>query len=60
VDKREEMAKSKLRWFIAMRPGKRKNLPDTKAGRTQEFCEKLKASIRAKVEPSIHIIKNLF
>jgi hypothetical protein len=29
VDKREEMANSKVRWFIAMRPGKRKNLPDS-------------------------------
>ena len=60
VDKREEMAKSKVRWFIAMRPGKRKNLPDTEAGCTQAFCEKLKASIRAKVEHPFHIIKDLF
>jgi len=60
VDKREEMAKSKVRWFIAMRPGKRKNLPDTEAGRMQEFCEQVKASVRAKVEHPFHIIKNLF
>jgi IS5 family transposase len=43
-----------------MRPGKRKNLPDTELGHLQEVFEYLKARIRAKVEHPFHIIKNLF
>jgi transposase, IS5 family len=38
----------------------RTRVPDTEAGRMQEFCEQVKASVRAKVEHPFHIIKNLF
>ena len=34
-------------------------MPDTELGRLEEGIERLKASIRAKVEHPFHIIKNL-
>ena len=43
----------------AMRPGKRRALPDTPLGRILEKIEYYKASVRAKVEHPFHIIKNL-
>jgi len=59
VDKREEA--SKPRWFIAMQPSKRKALDLTKPwAQLQEQAEKLKASVRAKVEHPFHVIKKLF
>jgi IS5 family transposase len=60
VEKREENKDSKVRWHVAMRPGKRKALPDTECGRLDEQIEKAKASIRAKVEHPFHYVKNLF
>ena len=42
---------------IAMRPGKRRQLPATPEGRLQEFCEKAKAHIRAKVEHPFRVLK---
>ena len=49
-----------VQWEVALRPGKRKALPDTPLGRLNEQIEKLKASVRAKVEHPFHIVKNLF
>ena len=60
VEKREENRGRQVEWEIAMRPGKRKALPDTRVGRLQERIEQVKASIRAKVEHPFRIIKNLF
>ena len=60
VEKREENRDRQVRWEIALRPGKRRALPDTPLGRIQEQIEKLKASVRAKVEHPFHIVKNLF
>ena len=60
VEKREENKGSTVTWHVAMRPGKRRALPDTELGRLDELIEKLKASVRAKVEHPFHIIKNLF
>ena len=60
VEKREENRGRRVEWEIAMRPGKRKALPDTRVGRLQERIEQVKASIRAKVEHPFKIIKNLF
>ena len=42
---------------LAMRPGKRRQLPDTPEGRLQEFCEQAKAHIRAKVEHALRVLK---
>jgi transposase, IS5 family len=60
VEKREENQNSTVKWFVALRPGKRRALPDTELGRLDEEIEKLKASIRAKVEHPFHFVKNLF
>jgi len=58
VDKRDEAQGPQ--WHIAMQPGKRKHLSDSALGQMLEQVEKIKASIRAKVEHPFHVIKNLF
>ena len=61
VEKREECnPEHTVAWQIAMRPGKRRKLPDTEGGRLLQQTEQLKSSLRAKVEHPFHIIKNLF
>lgn len=70
IQKRGETQKlnSDVQWHIAMTPAKRKVIKaaKTQAGSTGQLAqtidqiEKLKASIRAKVEHPFHIIKNLF
>ena len=57
VAKREEAKRP--HWHIAMQPGKRKTLGDSAADQLVEKVEKIKASIRAKVEHPFHVIKNL-
>ena len=48
-------------WHVAMRPGKRKALDKTTAsGQLTEQVEKIKASIRAKVEHPFRVIKQQF
>lgn len=59
IEKREEK-QTDATWHVAMRPGKRKALPDTELGRMDDQIERIKASIRAKVEHPFHIIKNRF
>lgn len=60
VGKRKENRQRKVRWEVAMRPGKRKVLPDTPIGRLRAQAEQVKASIRAKVEHPFKIVKRLF
>ncbi len=60
VEKREENRTSPVKWYVALRPGKRRALPDNELGRMDEQIEKLKASVRAKVEHPFHIVKNIF
>lgn len=60
VEKRAENTGVPVEWHIAMRPGKRRALPDTPLGDLQEQLERAKASIRAKVEHPFHVVKNLF
>ena len=60
VDKRDD-ANPDVRWNVAMRPGKRKALDKTRTvGQLIEQLEKLKASIRAKVEHPFRVIKRQF
>jgi IS5 family transposase len=59
VEKREENQHTDVTWHVAMRPGKRKVLPQTTYGRMLEQIEKLKASVRAKGEHPFHILKNI-
>lgn len=47
-------------WQIAMRPGKRRGLPDTAWGRMLDEAERLKASVRAKVEHPFRVVKRQF
>lgn len=60
VEKRPD-AKADVTWHVAMRPGKRKALnKDTQADALIDKAEKLKASIRAKVEHPFRVIKRQF
>jgi IS5 family transposase len=48
-------------WHVAMRPSERRKLDLTRPwARLLEQAEKLKASVRAKVEHPFHVVKNLF
>jgi IS5 family transposase len=68
IEHREEAQDLDVKWHIAMMPSKRKAIQEAKQqdgatgklAQTQDEIEKLKASIRAKVEHPFHIIKNLF
>jgi len=60
VEKREENRNTAVTWHVALRPGKRRALPDTELGRLDEQIEQAKASVRAKVEHPFHIVKNIF
>jgi len=60
VEKREENRGASVTWHVALRPGKRRALPDTELGRLDEAIEQAKASVRAKVEHPFHIVKNIF
>lgn len=59
-EKREENQGSIAQWHFAMKRGKPKTLPQDAMGKLMERFEKLKASIRAKVEHPFHVPKNLF
>lgn len=60
AEKRSE-AQGKVRWNIALRPGKRRALDmDKEVDRLCDQLETVKARIRAKVEHPFHIIKNRF
>ena len=60
VETRPENVGKAVTWHVAMKRPKRKALPNNKLGRMAERLEHLKASVRAKVEPPFHVIKNLF
>jgi transposase, IS5 family len=47
-------------FHVAMRPGKRRALPDTSEGRLDDLIETAKAHIRAKGEHSFRVIKRQF
>ncbi|WP_066335903.1 IS5 family transposase [Azohydromonas lata] len=54
-------AKQAVRWNVAMRPGKRAKLdPRSKVDQLVNELEKIKASIRAKVEHPFRVIKRQF
>lgn len=54
-------AKADTNWHVAMKPGKRRALNKTsELGRLSEQIEKLKASVRAKVEHPFRVIKRQF
>lgn len=57
IEKREEHKERQVDWFIAMRPGKRASLLKSSP---LHKAEKIKASMRAKVEHPFHRIKQMF
>ena len=57
VHKRWENLGLEIDWRVAMRPGKRRNLDP---GSAEELAEKLKASVRAKVEHPFQKVKRVF
>ncbi len=60
IEKRPEMKDKAIGFRIAMRPGKRRVLPDTPEGRLDDLIETAKAHIRAKVEQPFRVIKQQF
>ena len=60
VEKREENQDIEVTWHVAMKPGKRKALPETLRGALLDQIEHAKASIRAKVEHPFRVIKRQF
>ena len=59
VAKRPE-CKQQIDWYVAMRPGKRRQLDDSPLGRLQEEVEHLKAQIRARGEHAFRVVKRQF
>jgi IS5 family transposase len=60
IAKRPEMAGRTTEFRVAMRPGKRRTLPDTPEGRLQDLIETAKAHIRSKGEHPCRVIKQQF
>ena len=60
IGKRPEMAGKTTKFRVAMRPGKRRALPDTPEGKLQDLIETAKAHIRSKVEHPFRVIKQQF
>lgn len=60
IDKREELQHHTVEWQVALRPGKRRALPDTPMGKLLRQIEEAKARIRAKVEHPFRVIKRQF
>ena len=60
IEKRPEISDKRITFRVAMRPGKRRALPNTQDGRLQDLVETAKAHIRAKVEHPFRVIKEQF
>ena len=60
IAKRREMAGKTTAFRVAMRPGRRRVLPDTPEGRLLDLIETAKAHIRAKGEHPFRVIKQQF
>jgi len=60
IEKRVEMEGKGIGFRVAMRPGKRRALPDTPEGRMDDLIETAKSHIRAKVEHPFRVIKRQF
>ena len=60
IEKRDEMQGRGIGFRVAMRPGKRRALPDTPEGRVDDLVETAKAHVRAKVEHPFRVMKRQF
>ena len=56
IAKRPDMEANSAEFRVAMRPGKRRALPETPDGKLQDLIETAKAHIRAKVEHPFRVI----
>jgi len=57
IEKRDDHRDRRVAWYIGMRPGRRRQLPD---GSAEEKHERVKASMRAKVEHPFFYVKRMF
>ena len=60
LERRSEMENKTVECRIGMRPGQRRKLSDSPDDQLQEWCERAKAHVRAKVEHAFHIMKRQF
>jgi len=60
IEKRAAMQGRGIGFRVAMRPGKRRVLPDTPEVRVDDLIETAKAHIRAKMEHAFQVIKRHF
>ena len=60
ADKREDSLGSNVTWHVAMKRGKRKAISKGPMKNTIERLEKLKASVRARVEHQFRVVKQQF
>ena len=59
VEQRPE-CKRRVEWHVAMKPGQRRALRNTAAGRLRDRIEHLKAQVRARGEHAFRVIKRQF
>ncbi len=59
VEKRAENQDRDVSWHVAMRPSKRRALPQTPKGQILDQVERVKLQIRSKVEHPFHVLRNL-
>jgi IS5 family transposase len=60
ADKRVQSQGNNVTWHVAMKRGKRKVIPEGSMKKTIERLEKLKASVRARVEHQFRVVKQQF
>ena len=60
IAKRGDIAGNSAEFRVAMRPGKRRSLPNTPDGKLQDLIETAKSHVRAKVEHPFRVIKQQF
>ena len=60
AEKRAENKGRSVDWFVQRKRGKVKKLPEGLAKNLTQHVERLKASMRAKVEHPFHVVKNIF
>jgi IS5 family transposase len=60
VAKRPEMGGKTTEFRVAIRPGRRRTLPDTPEGKLQDLIETTKAHIHSKVEHPFRVVKQQF
>lgn len=60
AEKRKELAKCKVSWYIAAKRSQVEAIEDEELKGLVKHVERLKASVRARVEHPFHIVKNLF